>query len=367
MSDGYRVRWDGDETRVCKTVPLIVEIGQVLDVEDESQWRKYHGHCHLGVLECRNCHQPLYLQQQSYGRLVVPFTPGQIRRHLNQSDEHRALKDLIATAAERQGLIPLEEDRPSHGKRITDVTVTGGSQDVGWEIQLSPIPSETLRRRVNRAVVDGLAPSWLTLSGSSVASLIGDRAPTSTTQTRHALEYLALQDVPLTGVKRVRSAKCTGDDRVAAWHRGKRCGGWHAKFGPLITGNPTLVRMVEGTAFGQYIPVRWPRRVANKDVMIWLTPADEKRLWEIEERPTEVTVDPDTAIPEGSTKAIATRHRPLTPIEPFNWYKVDGLPAMWMGHCAHCQRPFSLVPRYARWALFCAGCAVVLRAQGTSI
>jgi hypothetical protein len=289
-------RDDEDHRRTCRNRPVVVADGhQYQGVElDMSRhdlghpqlpglWSDLHGHCRVGTLRCASCGRWLYLQERAgVGRIVCGYTAGQITAHQNESDEHRALKELVATAAERAGLTPMEEDRAGHGKRITDVRVTGGRADVGWEIQLSPITSATLKRRVARAESDGIVPSWLALSGTAVAKLIDYRAPLSATQSRTALEYLALQDVPLTGVRTVQVEECTGKHKTEKWHRGQPCSGRHSKHVPLIHGNPTLARMVEGTAAQTWVPVRWPRPVGGRDIVVWLTPRDRDRMLEVD-------------------------------------------------------------------------------------
>jgi hypothetical protein len=305
---------EDDHLGTCRSVPVIVATGAVLDTTDEAAWQQYYHRCHVGVLTCGNCARPLYLRQREGRREVVAYTDRDIRLHENQSQEHRALKELVAIAAERQGLTPVEEDRATHGRRITDVRVSGGTHEVGWEIQLSGISTETLKRRVNRAISDDIRPSWLSLSGSKVAEAIDYRAPLSLVRSMTAMEYLAVPDLPLTGVKTVRPVRCTGRHTVATWHRGKTCSGWHAELGVLTEGNPTLVRMVEGTAFGAYVPVRWPRQYKGRDPLVWMTPEDEQRLRNLEGDSGAGSRAAAPLVDDQPARLVQTSHVPLTPV-----------------------------------------------------
>jgi hypothetical protein len=63
---------------------------------------------------------------------------GQWQETMAESDLHKALKEYTATTAEREGFAAQVEDRAKHGKRRTDVIVTGdGGRRLGYEIQLS--------------------------------------------------------------------------------------------------------------------------------------------------------------------------------------------------------------------------------------
>jgi hypothetical protein len=54
-----------------------------------------------------------------------------------ESDTHKALKERMVAAAEEAGLSAVAESRASHGRRRTDVVITGGSQDLACEAQIS--------------------------------------------------------------------------------------------------------------------------------------------------------------------------------------------------------------------------------------
>lgn len=60
------------------------------------------------------------------------------RRHPEESDKHKAMKERIARTASRRGLKVQTEARSEDGRVITDVLVTGAVGRIGWEAQVLP-------------------------------------------------------------------------------------------------------------------------------------------------------------------------------------------------------------------------------------
>ncbi|WP_460444701.1 competence protein CoiA family protein [Angustibacter aerolatus] len=280
-------------------VPLVVATGQQLDMtrpdlghpDDPQLWDRLHHNCKIGVLVCARCAEAspkryLYLQERRGQRILCGYTREQVEAAgLGESDEHHALKDKISALAARHGLVAVQESADDARTRRTDVLVRGGDVEVGWEVQLSPIAPDQLRRRIGHAVRDKLAPSWLTTVGTKAFTTTIDRAPACGIQKMHHEDITAAADLAVQqGIKHLDVVKCTAQ-RGAPWHRGLRCTGWHAQPAPTDPegGHPTLSQMVELTAAGDLVALEWPRNVMNyKKPWMWVPKADVARMRDVE-------------------------------------------------------------------------------------
>jgi competence CoiA-like predicted nuclease len=102
-------------------------------------------------------------------------TKGEMPETAGEGELHKALKNHTAELADREGFGVKVEDRATHGRRRTDVTVKGADgRRIGYEIQISPITSGSVDTRTRTAVSDALTPLWLVTSENSLAI---DRAP----------------------------------------------------------------------------------------------------------------------------------------------------------------------------------------------
>ncbi|WP_426560397.1 hypothetical protein ACPPVT_11685 [Angustibacter sp. McL0619] len=172
--------------------PVVVESRLRLDLtradlghpDHPGLWTELHNKCRVGVLACEACapdspRRYLYLRERHGRREVVEYSREDVEAAgLGESVEHRTLKDKITQLSQRQGLVAEQESGNSRRTRRTDVVVSGGAVRVGWEVQLSGLKPDKLRRRITTAAADGLAPSWLTMAGTPRV-YGGDRPGTS--------------------------------------------------------------------------------------------------------------------------------------------------------------------------------------------
>lgn len=226
----------------------------------------------LQCLECRNlrpdCPEWMFLRVQGDVRQAVHFNP-KIGPHSskNESDEHKALKERIYTAADRAGLQVNAEDRSTDGRRRTDVTVTG-DVPVAWEVQLSNITANTVTKRARIAREDGLTPSWVTSAKKLSEVLRG--APWSLTNYRPWQEIRDGREVLVAGgVRTLEMVHCNRLPGPCPVKKTGKCNDFH---GTWEVYNPTLDELVCGSAAGNYVPIivpqsRWLNRfwVSSKD------------------------------------------------------------------------------------------------------
>jgi len=215
----------------------------------------------------------MYLQERRGWRLAVHYNP-RIAAHDAgyESPKHKALKERIATAAERAGFTVVIEDQASHGKRRTDVLVHGaGGLRLGCEAQLSRITAQTVRRRSEIAVGDGITPLWTT--NDPKASLI-DQAP-----------WARINDMPWQaistgrellvrgGVRELRMYRCDETrPTVCPITRRGRCGKWH---GTWEIHAIQLDDLIGQAAAKQYVPLSVP--AAGKTSWMWVTTTDRDK------------------------------------------------------------------------------------------
>lgn len=260
------------------------ELGLVLDLtqEDLGQpqlpglWEKLRADKRpvperkLQCLECRRerPHAPewMYLREHSDGtREAVHFNPS-IGAHpaKGMSDEHKAYQERIATVGERAGLPVKVEDRATHGKRRTDVTIG----PIGWEIQLSTITQATVVKRSQIARADGLTPSWMT-SAKKLSELLR-QAPWSLTNYTPWQRIREGRDIRVAGgVRSLEMLHCSRIPGPCPVKKRGKCNDWHGQWEVY---NPTLDELVLGTAVGEFVPIIVPQsRWMNR---WWVRPAD---------------------------------------------------------------------------------------------
>lgn len=288
-----------DEHDDHEKVPVLADSGLRLDLrradlghpDRPGLWDELHHNCHVGVLICAACapdspHRFLYLCEHNGHRAVREYSRGQVAAFgLGESDTHRALKDKISLLAQRQGLSAVQECANPARSRRTDVVISGGQVDVGWEVQLSSLKPQGLRRRITRAETDGLVSSWLTMSGTTGFNAVIDRAPACSTKSMQSNEIAAAEDVRIfQGLKRLQITRCT-HQRTERWHRRLECTGYHARPAPLENdAHPTLDQMISLSAAGDVVTIRWPRtlQLRNSRPWLWVPRADASEFYEVE-------------------------------------------------------------------------------------
>jgi hypothetical protein len=274
--------------------PVVVATGVFLDMrradlghpDDPGLWDRLHGNCRIGppaVLKCDHprCGEPLYLREEKGIRRAYHYGEAELSAAGYESDIHKALKDVICMDAERVGLVASQESGDVEGLRRTDVLVTGGSNEVGWEVQLAKIGPGSLRTRLRRAEGDGLVSSWLTHAESAAHDALGYRVPTSRVPSMDSLQYKTAETLRVLGVQAIEILDCAPEFRTKRWHQGLRCSGKHVRPGGPI--KHWLPDMVAKTAAGTIVPVVWPYPLGRfTNARVWLLLEDAKRLAEIE-------------------------------------------------------------------------------------
>ncbi len=192
-----------------------------------------------------------------------------------ESDEHKALKERIARAAESGGFEAVVEQRPKHRRRQTDVLVRGDGVLLGCEPQLSPITAATVRRRSKVATDDGITPMWMT---NSPTSKVIDQAPWARIDRKVWHEYLNDTELPVRGgVRGLVIEECSRMATVCPDKRaGRRCSGWHGSW----TDARALERfddLIVKAAARELVPVN-VQRTATRSVWFWVPASDLEKI-----------------------------------------------------------------------------------------
>lgn len=244
-------------------------------------WEQLHGKCKSGTLQCIDPDHPagappwLYLRENEDGTREA--------RHINcpehttsgESDEHKALKERIAKAAESGGFEAIVEDSPKHRRRRTDVLVRGAGVEIGFEPQLSPITAATVRRRSKVATDDGITPAWMT---NSRTSKVIDQAPWARIDRKPWNEYLSDTELPVRGgVRALRIEECARMGTVCPDKKaGRPCRGWHGSWSDARA----LERfddLVIKAAARELVPVN-VQRTAHRSVWFWVPASDLEKV-----------------------------------------------------------------------------------------
>jgi hypothetical protein len=106
----------------------------------------------------------MFLTERDGVRFATHHNPSIADHPSQESDQHKALKERIARAAELGGFTVEIEDRATHGRRRTDVLVRGASGLlVGHEVQLAYASLASVKKRAKLAREDGITPLWATV------------------------------------------------------------------------------------------------------------------------------------------------------------------------------------------------------------
>ncbi|WP_250033639.1 competence protein CoiA family protein [Paractinoplanes maris] len=243
-----------------------------------------------GVLQCPQCRDMnpdcpewMFLRRRNGLLHAVHHNPG-IRDHdEGESDAHKALKERIATAAQRNGLEADTESASPDRKRRTDVLIHGGNQDLAFEAQISYASRENVQRRSKRARRDGLTPLWTT---PSLKAPLVDVAPWAGIKRMPWQEYLSVTELPVIGGVRTLTRRECGRTGALCPDRkkGRTCPGWHFEWEPKQMRN--LDDLVVRAAYGEWIP--YEHRTSKGSIRwFWVRAAEANQVeQETEARPS---------------------------------------------------------------------------------
>lgn len=229
----------------------------------------------LRCLQCMtdrpDCPEWMHLRELADGRRVAVHNNPSLGAHrtMPESPTHKALKERIATAAERAGFTADIEDVAPHGRRRTDVLIHGENRLLlGCEAQVAYATAESVRKRSQIAREDGITPMWTTNDNN--APLIDqapwtriDNLPRELIQTGGALLVRG-------GVKTLEMLRC--DQRgTPCPDRRKGCTAWHGHWAP--THRLQLDDAIVKAAARELVPLEISRG-RRGSFWMWVTPAD---------------------------------------------------------------------------------------------
>jgi hypothetical protein len=230
----------------------------------------------LQCIQCRqarpHCPEWMFLTERDGRRFASHFTRG-IADHdaSNESDEHKAYKERVVKAAELGGFRAEPENRSADGKRRTDVLVSGGPQDVGWEIQLSYAGLDSVRNRAALARRDEITPLWATVDP---ARDFIDRVPWALIRGMEWRFVATSPTIPVRGgVRTLKFWRCDNRIRPCPVKGVGGCGKLHEEW--LRANNVSLDSLVRDSASGTYVPVVLPGKRARR---WWITADDRNRF-----------------------------------------------------------------------------------------
>lgn len=230
----------------------------------------------LQCMQCREarpaCPEWMFLTERDGIRFATHHNPNIGDHPSNESDQHKALKERIAHAAELGGFRVEVEDRAEHGRRRTDVLVKGaGDLLVGHEVQLAYASVASVKKRAKLARDDSILPLWTAVDPKHNCINLVPWAQTDDFPWRHIADGKDLQ--LRGGVRTLRMERCdlSNPEPCPVRVRGK-CGQLHGKWVPTFPYQ--LDDLVRDTAAGEYVPVivvgkrlnrRWWVRAADRD------------------------------------------------------------------------------------------------------
>lgn len=278
MVQGPRVRYE-----ICHVgLGLVLDVarGDLGHVELPGLWSVLRSKpIRPGELRCLVCEdegrgvQWVYLRDRPSPH-PVHFTTT-IRTHGNptKGDEHIALQERVAACAERHGLTATVEARSTDGAHISDVLISGGGIDLGFEAQLSPEDRQKTRRRNAVRVKAGIQPMWV---GTNAQAAFVDAVPWAAIPRQRAAYIAAGQQMRVTGgVQKLVLEDCGFDGNPCPRRRRKArelCSSRHL-YPELV--RPDLDELVVGAATGYYrsLEILGARRTRYW----WLTAGDYER------------------------------------------------------------------------------------------
>lgn len=242
----------------------------------------------LQCIQCRqdrpDCPEWMFLSERLDGvRFSTHFTRG-IKDHPeeNESDQHKALKERIASVAEAAGFTAEVEDRASSGKRRTDVLVKGADGLlIGHEVQLSYAGRDSVRKRAKTALADGITPLWSTTNPKAdwINHVPWARTADAPWRDINAGAKLSV----LGGCRRLEMLHCSWLSQPCPDRKSGRCSAYHPTWqlpengasGIHLGGGIQLDDLVRASAGGEFVPIAVP--TGRSSLRMWVTPEDRDR------------------------------------------------------------------------------------------
>lgn len=270
--------------------PELPGLPEAIRADKASWWR--------GQLQCLHCmeqdpHCPqwMYLRELPDGRLVaVHYNPsregGSHGHNAAESDLHKALKERVATVAQRDGFVADVEDRAEHGHRQTDVLIHGfDGLLLGCEIQLSYLTGETAKKRTEIAWADGITPLWTVQQRD--APLINTSPWVRIEQSDWGRIRRGGEIDLRGGLRRIQWIRCDGTTGIdcpmkRVTHKG-HCGRLHGVWVVPVADDPTNPYYVAKTfdeaitlaVRGSLVPLRIPRSGNGYNGWAWVPKRDK--------------------------------------------------------------------------------------------
>lgn len=194
----------------------------------------------------------MYVYERQDGLKIAAHHNPNHKSHANESDEHLALKERIARAAEEGGFRADLEARTPDGKARSDVRVIGANgQMVGYEPQLRYASPQAIRRRDRIRRERGIFPNWHVVDAyhpliDNVAWSRTDQLPAHTIRDSRDLLVRG-------GIYKLVLEKCDkGNPAPCPVQATGRCGQYH----PTWAIDPRqLDLLVRDIASGEYVSV----------------------------------------------------------------------------------------------------------------
>ncbi len=227
-------------------------------------------------LYCPTCYKQnpgqiewMYLYAKRGLRIAAHHNRDQRDHGDGESDQHKALKERFARAAELGGFRAELEVRAADGRRRTDVLVTGADgRQIGFEPQLSYSTAPAVRRRDLASRDQGVTPVWHVLDPK--APLI-DHVHWSRTDNLPPEAILNDRDMLVRGgVRGLELDKCDLTNPFPCpVRRSGRCGNWHPRWEPRARQMDDLVRDI---AAGDYVP--FTTKPSQRTLRFWISNTD---------------------------------------------------------------------------------------------
>ncbi|MGW4893337.1 competence protein CoiA family protein [Kitasatospora sp. NPDC004240] len=211
----------------------------------------------------------MYVYSKRGLRIAVHHNTDQRDHGDGESDQHKALKERFARAAELGGFRAELEVCAADGRRRTDVLVTGADgRKIGFEPQLSYATAPAVRKRDSIAREEGVTPVWHVLDPK--APLI-DHVHWSRTDNLPPEAIRNDRDMLVRGgVRRLELDKCDHTNPLPCpVRRSGRCGNWHPRWEPCPRQVDDLVRDI---AAGDYVPLT--TRQSQRTLRFWTSRTD---------------------------------------------------------------------------------------------
>lgn len=265
------------------------------------------------------CPEAMYIQVRD-GLRIASHLRRDAKPHRNEGPKHKALKERIASVAQRAGFAADVEDASADGFRRTDVLVDGGDGGpIGWEIQFSHITGPATIKRTATARAHGITPMWTV---DNDRSQVIDRGPWNRLDQITDWRQAAGKQLNVRGgVRALRMERCQKGFGPCPVRRRGSCGDWHGVW--LAAKGIYLDSFVAETAAGEYVPLYKPATTRRGGNYMWVTPVDKAEF--LQGRPE---TDPyaDFEAPETEMEPESGGRQVPRPVDPRCHYGENGTP-----------------------------------------